>query len=159
MLKKVRCNEEFVGFFGGVFSNFYKCDFELRGKRFVSSEQAFMYCKAKLFKDEEIAKMIINESNPAKCKKLGRKVRGFNEEIWNEKKERYMYLICLNKFSQNNMLRDKLIETDSKVIVECSPYDREWGIGISVDEMINGEKWKGKNKLGYVLMEVRKHLI
>ncbi|MGC9650933.1 NADAR family protein [Staphylococcus warneri] len=156
--RKIEENEKYVGFLGCEFSNFYKCSFKLKGIEFDSSEKAFMYCKAMLFNDVEIGEKILNSKSPKDCKKLGRKVRGFNEEIWKEKREKYMKIILLEKFKSNKYLRDKLLSTGNKIIVECSPFDKVWGIGIGVDDLMNGVEWKGENKLGYLLMEVRELL-
>lgn len=82
MDRKIRRNDKFVGFLGCEFSNFYKCQFTINGVTFNCVEQAFMYCKAKLFGDHEIAEEILKSVNPAQCKKLGRKVKGFNDKIW-----------------------------------------------------------------------------
>ncbi|MDQ7134598.1 NADAR family protein [Staphylococcus aureus] len=153
--RKVKENERYVGFLGCEFSNFFKCQFELKGLKFDSSEKAFMYSKAMLFGDKEIAEQILKSKSPKECKRLGRKVRGFDEKLWNENKEKYMRIILFKKFSSDKRLKNMLLSTGNKIIVECAPFDREWGIGIDVDELFEGKKWKGKNKLGYLLMEIR----
>ena len=153
--RKIMENDKYVGFLGCEFSNFYKCDFELKGIRFDSSEKAFMYCKAMLFNDKEIAEMILKSKSVKECKRLGRKVRNYDDKIWNENKEKYMRIILFKKFSSDEKLKNMLLNTGNKIIVECAPFDKEWGIGIDVDDLMAGKKWKGKNKLGKVLMIVR----
>src|SRR5699024_2877696 len=83
--------------------------------------------------------------SPKECKRLGRKVSNFEVKKWNENKEKFMYIILKAKFSSNEFLKNELLNTGDKIIVECAPFDKEWGIGINVDEMFNGVEWKGDN--------------
>lgn len=139
-------------------SNFYPCKFEFNGKTFNFSEQCFMYQKAILFNDFEIAKQVLNETDVRKIKALGRKAKNFNNELWDIHKENFMYNACYAKFSQNDKLKDFLLSTGNREIVEASPVDNIWGIGFSSDNaMENVDKW-GQNLLGKVLMKVREDL-
>lgn len=139
-------------------SNFYPCEFEFNSKMFNFSEQCFMYQKALLFNDFEIAKQILNETDVRKIKALGRKVKDFDNELWDKHKEDFMYNACYAKFSQNDELKDFLLSTGNCEIVEASPVDNIWGIGFSSDNaMENINKW-GQNLLGKVLMKVRAEL-
>lgn len=139
-------------------SNFYPCKFEFNGKTFNFSEQCFMYQKAMLFNDFEIAKQVLNETDVRKIKALGRKVKNFNNELWDKHKEDFMFNACYAKFSQNDKLKDFLLSTGNHEIVEASPVDNIWGIGFSSDNaMENVDKW-GQNLLGKVLMKVREDL-
>ena len=136
-------------------SNFYPCKFEFNGKTFNFSEQCFMWQKAMLFNDFEIANQILNEIDVRKIKALGRKVKNFNNELWDIHKENFMYNACYAKFSQNDRLKDFLLSTGNCEIVEASPVDNIWGIGFSSDKaMENIDKW-GQNLLGKCLMKVR----
>lgn len=136
-------------------SNFYPCKFEFNGKTFNFSEQCFMYQKAILFNDFEIAKQVLNETDVRKIKALGRKVKNFNNELWDKHKEDFMFNACYAKFSQNDKLKDFLLSTGNHEIVEASPVDNIWGIGFSSDNaMENIDKW-GQNLLGKTLMKVR----
>ena len=136
-------------------SNFYPCEFEFNGKMFHFSEQCFMYQKALLFNDFEIAEQVLNETDVRKIKALGRKVKNFNNELWYIHKENFMYNACYAKFSQNDKLKDFLLSTGNREIVEASPVDNIWGIGFSSDKaMENIDKW-GQNLLGKTLMKVR----
>lgn len=74
-------------------SNFYPCKFEFNGKTFNFSEQCFMYQKAILFNDFEIAKQVLNETDVRKIKALGRKVKGFDNTLWDQHKENFMYIM------------------------------------------------------------------
>ena len=139
-------------------SNFYPCEFEFNSKMFNFSEQCFMYQKALLFNDFEIAEQILDETDVRKIKALGRKVKDFDNELWDKHKEDFMYNACYAKFSQNDELKDFLLNTGKREIVEASPVDNIWGIGFSSDRaMENIDKW-GQNLLGKTLMKVRAEL-
>lgn len=148
----------------GCFSNWYLSNFIVDGITFYSGEQWFMYQKAQLFKDYEIAKQIL--MTPIKkvidnvnIKYLGRKVSNFDENVWNENCENLIYKGLLEKFKQNEDLKNKLIETKDKYIVEASPVDIIWGVGlVESKEIYNPMNWKGQNKLGEILMEIRYEL-
>lgn len=109
------------------------------------------------FEDKEICQQILQCSDPKQIKTLGRKVRNFDEMIWDEVK----YSIVLNgnylKFTQDPKLRDFLLSTGDIILVEASPYDNIWGIMMEeTDEnALNPLKWRGQNLLGFALMEVR----
>ena len=139
-------------------SNFYPCEFEFNDKMFNFSEQCFMYQKALLFNDFEIAEQILNETDVRQIKALGRKVKDFDNELWDKHKEDFMYNACYAKFSQNDELKDFLLNTGNREIVEASPVDNIWGTGFSSDRaMENIDKW-GQNLLGKTLMKVRAEL-
>ena len=139
-------------------SNFYPCEFEFNDKMFNFSEQCFMYQKALLFNDFGVAEQILNETDVRKIKALGRKVKDFDNTLWDQHKEDFMYNACYAKFSQNDELKDFLLSTGNCEIVEASPVDNIWGIGFSSDKaMENIDKW-GQNLLGKVLMRVREDL-
>lgn len=139
-------------------SNFYPCEFEFNDKMFNFSEQCFMYQKALLFNDFGVAEQILNETDVRTIKALGRKVKDFDNELWDKHKEDFMYNACYAKFSQNAELRDFLLGTGNSEIVEASPVDSIWGIGFSSDRaMENIDKW-GQNLLGKTLVNVRTRL-
>lgn len=131
------------------FSNFFPCTFYFNNIEFCCSEQAFMWAKAKFFKDEEIAAEILKETVPYKIKKLGRKVKNYNEEAWNEVRYDIMLQINKEKYSYNKDLKDILLSTGDAFLFEDSPYDYLWGVG---------KNGAGQNLLGRVLMEVRQYL-
>lgn len=98
--------------------------------------------------------------DPKRIKALGRKVRNFDQTLW----DRAKYSIVLNgnwcKFSQNRALRDFLLSTGNSVLAEASPFDGIWGIRLSAasSEARDPLKWRGENLLGFALMEVRDEL-
>jgi hypothetical protein len=139
------------------FSNWYNKPFIYKGKTFVCSEQAMMYEKALLFKDAEIAAEILLSKNPKDQKALGRKIRNFNDKIWNTKKYSIVKEILTAKFS-DPVLKKILLKYKGYELVEASPYDRIWGIGYEEkDALDNIDNW-GKNLLGVILTELSNEL-
>ena len=144
----------------GFLSNWYLSDFQIDGITFTSMEQYMMYKKAICFKDENIANQILAEKNVAKIKELGRLVSDYDEHIWNGVRQIIIYEGLFAKFSQNESLRSKLLDTKYSTLVECTVKDRIWGIGLSMTDpkrLIQTE-WQGQNLLGYALMMVRDRL-
>lgn len=142
------------------FSNFYplKTPITVNGNVFSSSEQLYMYEKARYFKDEKTADLILFSKTPMDAKILGRKVRGFSEKEWKKVREKIMYSVLLKKFSCNDKLRSTLMGTSDTVLVEASPKDAIWGVGVGSVLASNPKNWKGLNLLGYTLMKVRDYL-
>jgi len=141
-------------------SNFYPSVFTYQGFNFSSSEQFFMWKKALFFEDFKIAQDILEQDDPLKCKKLGRLVKNFNEKVWTENSKQIMEIAVYQKFSQNPTLKNFLLSTKDKYLVEASPRDRIWGIGMGENNP-NAKcykKWRGKNWLGEVLVNVRNTL-
>lgn len=138
-------------------SQWYSCHFTEDGVEYSTAEQYMMAQKALLFGDNEVYKEIMNARHPKQFKALGRKISGFNEDIWNRNKSDIVIKGNLAKFSQNPQLKDFLLCTNSRILVEASPYDKIWGIGLSADDhgCENPELWNGENLLGFCLMEVR----
>lgn len=127
------------------------------GMSYNCCEQYMMYHKAKLFLDEEVASKIMSTDDPHEQKKLGRMVKNYNEDIWSRHRFQIVFEGNYLKFTQHKDLQERLLTTGNKILVEASPYDKIWGIGLGCDNhMINDEKnWKGLNLLGKVLMSVR----
>lgn len=142
-------------------SQWWLSDFIVDGQKYCCMEQFMMACKAKLFHDYQILDQILNCSDPKRIKALGRKIKGFDEEIWNQYKYSIVYYGNYMKFSQNEDLKTFLKQTGNKIIAEASPYDGIWGIKMSSqNEMAyNPMKWKGQNLLGFALMQVRDALM
>lgn len=159
----MKLTDKYIFFYGNKdhFSNFYQTKFIVNGINFSCGEQFIMYNKAILFNDIDIATQIINESDPVKIKKLGRKVKNFNDNIWSKMREQIAYNGLYAKYKQNIILHDYIIETDMLKIVEASPIDKIWGIGLGIyDIQIEDKKnWKGSNILGKILMNVRSQLL
>ena len=141
------------------FSQFYPSNFNENGVDFKWAEQYMMYHKALLFQDLGVASEILKCTHPSQCKKLGRKVKSFNNNVWDNHK----YQIVLNgnllKFSQNENLKNLLLSTGNSLIAEAAENDPVWGIGLSVQEAKQGRQWRGENLLGKVLVEVREQLL
>ncbi|MBD3918432.1 NADAR family protein [Paenibacillus sp. PR3] len=143
------------------FSQWWNSPFEVEGVRYSCTEQYMMAEKARLFKDNEVMKAILKSSNPKEMKALGRAVRNFNSDVWDRQCYEIVKRGNLAKFSQNPSLRDYLISTRRAILVEASPYDRIWGIGMGeADPNANNPmKWKGSNLLGFALTEIRDQLL
>jgi ribA/ribD-fused uncharacterized protein len=141
-------------------SQWTQVPFEIDGIRYNCAEQAMMAFKAKLFGDHTAFAQIVKETDPKKHKALGRKVKNFNEDVWQKSCQDIVYQISYAKFSQNPQFRQKLLATGNKVIAEASPFDNIWGIGISPENArdLGKNQWQGKNWLGIALMKVRDQL-
>ena len=135
-------------------------DFYTTADSYLCMEQYMMAGKAHLFGDEEIRKEILECSDPKQIKALGRKVRGFEQKVWDKFKYAIVLLGNWHKFSQNRDLREFLLSTGDSVLVEASPYDAIWGIRLAASspEAQDPMKWRGQNLLGFALMEVRDEL-
>lgn len=142
------------------FSQWYPAPFEVDGDRFLTSEHWMMAQKALLFDDQEIYDKILEAPSPKYVKGLGRQVRGFKQDIWEENRYRIVCEGNFYKFSQNLELKWFLLGTGKRVIVEASPVDKIWGIGLAEkDRKIHDvNQWDGLNLLGFALMEVRDQL-
>jgi len=142
-------------------SQWWMSTFTENGNEFYSAEQYMMFQKAKLFDDLEIMNQIIAEHDPKKVKSLGRKVKNFDPNKWDSHKYEIVLQGNTLKFSQNDKLKDFLIGTGETIIVEASPVDKIWGIGMaeSNTKINNPQYWKGENLLGFALMETRDFLI
>ncbi len=139
------------------FSQWYPCTFVVDDVTYHTAEQYMMAQKARLFGDLEIFKEIMAANNPKTYKDLGRKIRGFNEAVWNANKAQIVIDGNYAKFTQNPVLGEFLAQTGSRVLVEASPYDAIWGIKMATTTpgIENPAIWKGQNLLGFALMEVR----
>jgi ribA/ribD-fused uncharacterized protein len=156
-MKHVQETNTHIYFWGSFLSNFEPVKIKFAGFDFHTSEQLFMFLKAKYFVDEEMATRIVEEGqDPFTAKKLGRQVKGFNEEEWAEDREDMMYIACQRKFMDDDMFK-LLLATGDKILVEGSPHDKIWGVGLNFngEEILDEENWNGLNLLGKVLMKVR----
>jgi hypothetical protein len=148
-------NNESVGKF--VFSQWFPSPFVVDGVTFKTAEHWMMAQKARLFNDEDSFNKIVAADKPGLVKDLGRQIKGFDEGIWSEEKFRIVKEGNAHKFNQHPNLKDFLLATGVAVIVEASPNDAIWGIGLPQDvpEIENPHRWRGLNLLGFALMEVR----
>jgi ribA/ribD-fused uncharacterized protein len=134
--------------------------FMVEDVRYPTTEHFMMAEKARLFGDLVARERIIAAPNPDAAKRLGREVNNFNEQVWQQHRFAIVVQGNLAKFGQNAALRKYLLETGERVLVEASPVDRIWGIGMAANDSHaeNPEKWRGLNLLGFALMEVRDRL-
>ncbi|GAA2625144.1 hypothetical protein GCM10009863_44690 [Streptomyces axinellae] len=116
--------------------------------------------KAWLFNDGDAAKRVLAASHPGEAKSLGRQVQGFEEDIWHEHRYGIVVRGSIAKFSQSPEVRDFLQSTHKRVLVEASPLDRIWGIGLAAgdERALPPASWKGLNLLGFALMEAREEM-
>ena len=149
-----------IYFWGSIYSQWAKCSFTEGNLKFVTAEQYMMARKALLFQDKTIAEQILATSDPKKQKALGRKVKNFNETLWNQSKFDIVVQGNYLKFSQNVELKKQLLATGNKILVEGSPFDTIWGVGLRWDnpQILNEANWRGENLLGKALMAVREQL-
>ena len=141
-------------------SQWWPADFVVAGHTYRSTEHWMMAEKARLFGDDDVAARVLAARSPAEAKKLGREVRGFVPETWETHKYDIVRTGNYHKFSQQQPLRDFLLATAGRVLVEASPVDTIWGIGLAADaaDAANPARWQGPNLLGFALMEVRDQL-
>ena len=141
-------------------SQWFPCSFVVYGQYYNCAEKYMMAEKARIFGDEEIRQQILAEYSQMAMKKLGRKVKNYDDAVWKNVRFDVVVKGNLAKFSQNENLLNFLISTDDKVLVEASPKDEVWGIGLDEhsSEASSPWKWKGTNLLGFALMEVRDKL-
>ncbi len=141
-------------------SQWWPARFDSDGEAFGSAEQYMMWRKATLFDDSEGAAAILQARSPAQAKALGRKVEHFNEATWIDHRWEIVVAASVAKFSSNPDLRSFLVATAGRVLVEASPVDRIWGIGLAADSEFAQvpQRWRGLNLLGFALMEARERL-
>jgi ribA/ribD-fused uncharacterized protein len=130
------------------------------GVEYATAEHWMMAAKARLFEDAEAERQAITAPNPALAKKAGRLVRGFDEAVW--ERERFGIVVegSVHKFAAHGDLQGFLLGTGERVLVEASPVDRVWGIGLAADDeaALDPERWRGPNLLGFALMAARERL-
>jgi ribA/ribD-fused uncharacterized protein len=142
-------------------SQWWPSPFVVDGVTYATAEHWMMAGKARLFGDAEAQRRAIEASSPALAKKVGRLVRGFDEATW--ERERFGIVVegSVHKFAAHPELRAFLLGTGTRVLVEASPMDRVWGIGLAADDerAADPERWRGPNLLGFALMEARERLL
>lgn len=144
----------------GYLSNWYLSSFVTNGITFSSAEQYMMHAKATLFNDLEAANQILATDDVRKIKQLGREVKDYDDKTWNESRQSIVYAGLLEKFRQNEELRSLLKGTGDAILAEAAVNDCVWGIGLSMKDhkRFDQSKWRGRNLLGYTLMQVRETL-
>lgn len=131
------------------------------GVFYSSAEQFMMAHKALVFGDNEIYKKIMNVNSPRQVKALGRQIKGFTDEEWNKHKIKIVAQGNYLKFSQNENLKQQMIKDKDLILVEASPVDKIWGIGLHFedDDVLDETKWRGQNLLGVCLTIARDQII
>jgi ribA/ribD-fused uncharacterized protein len=144
----------------GCLSQWFPAPFEVAGERYATAEHWMMAEKARLFGDPDAERAAIDAANPALAKAAGRTVRDFDDDVWVRERFEIVARGSVHKFAAHPDLREFLLRTGSRVLVEASPRDRLWGIGMSArDEGAdNPAAWRGLNLLGFALMEARERL-
>jgi ribA/ribD-fused uncharacterized protein len=157
----MKVTDRFILFYGGPFSQWYPCKFQVDGIEYNCAEQFMMASKARFFNDEETLKKIMATNNPREQKALGREVKNFNVPMWSKVSQEYVYIGNYAKFSQDEELKSILFQYRDREIVEASPTDKIWGIGLSENDPRCKDKstWQGLNWLGECIMRVRKDLL
>lgn len=142
-------------------SQWYAAPFVHEGLSYATAEHFMMAGKARLFGDTDSLEKILAAAEPDRAKALGRKVKNYDDALWT--RERYVIVVEGNvaKFSGNAALKAYLLGTGVKVLVEASPVDAIWGIGLAKDDpaALDPRSWKGENLLGFALMEARERLL
>ncbi len=170
MSKEIQRRDGYVLFWDGYLSNWHPAGFTIDGITYEHAEQWMMASKARVFNDKDsLAKILGVYTDPAtqetkrrsvsaqNCKALGKTVKPYVDEQWKAVAREWVYVGVLEKFRQNPSLAEQLLATGDDIVVEASPYDTIWGIGLSANhpDATVPEKWRGTNWLGQVLMLVR----
>jgi ribA/ribD-fused uncharacterized protein len=142
------------------FSNMFEAPFQIEGQTFQTVEHYFQWSKARQFGDATTQAKILKTPSPKTVKSLGKKVQGFKEDEWNEKKDQVMAAALKAKFIQHPELLQKLRETGTRRIAEADPRGKYWGIGTSAEtsKAKDPARWPGKNKMGQLLEALRTEL-
>jgi ribA/ribD-fused uncharacterized protein len=154
-------NEEYYFFWSETpFSQWARSKFIVDGITYNCAEQYMMAAKARMFGDKDKEADIMEATHPREQKQLGRQVKGFHSERWDNVARDVVYEGNKAKFTQNKRMKEQLLETHPKILVEASPYDKIWGIGLSAKDAQNTppDSWPGKNWLGEVLTNLRDDL-
>lgn len=155
----MKTENNMILFYGGPFSQWYPYRMVIGGVSYNTAEQYMMAMKATYFGDKESLDKIMATNNPRDQKALGRKVKNFDAGMWSAVSREYVYIANLAKFSEDTM-KLMLLGTGNKEIVEASPTDTIWGIGLSEDDprALDKSQWRGTNWLGEAIMRVRNDL-
>lgn len=153
--------KDYTFFLNGFMSQWSRSEFEIDGIIYNCAEQYMMCEKARLFQDMDAEKTILKTDHPKEQKAIGRLVRNFEINKWNANARNIVYRGNYAKFSQNEKLRQWLLDTGDSILAEAAQYDKVWGIGLDEkNELILDEnEWQGTNWLGEVLMKVREDIV
>lgn len=158
----MKTTDTLVLFYGQseFYSNWNMAGFTVKDVRFANGEQYMMYCKAKFFGDEATATQVLAEPDPGKVKALGRAVVGYDDAQWAANRLRIVRRGLLEKARQHQFIRRALLASGDRILVEASPYDTIWGIGLRENDprALDPAQWRGDNLLGQAWMWVRDQL-
>jgi ribA/ribD-fused uncharacterized protein len=142
------------------FSQWFEAPFTVDGTPYRTAEHFMMAEKARLFGDEAVRAQILDARSPAEAKKLGRRIAGFSEDKWLDARFEIVVRGNVAKFGQSDALRNFLLSTGERILVEASPVDAIWGIGLASTDVNASQprNWPGLNLLGFALMEARVRL-
>lgn len=154
-------HNDFHFFWSGPFSQWHPSNFTIENVQFNCAEQFMMYQKALLFNDFDSAEKIMEAKSPVQQKALGKLVKNFDLNLWQQNCKLIVYRGNLTKFCQNPALYIDLMKTGNKTLVEASPYDSIWGIGLLETDprALNRSEWKGTNWLGEILTKLKCDII
>jgi len=149
-----------IYFYGSMYSQWAMRDIEIDGTTYNCNEQYMMAEKARLFNDEDSLKKIMNASKPSDQKFQGRKVKNFDKYKWEAIARDVVYKANLAKFTQHEDGKKQLLGSGDKIIVEASPYDCIWGVGLRATDpkILDSNNWRGTNWLGEAIMKVRENI-
>ncbi|MFF8972018.1 NADAR family protein [Streptomyces sp. NPDC014995] len=141
-------------------SQWWPSPFTVDGVTYATAEHWMMAGKARLFGDAEAEREALAAGHPSEAKKAGRLVRDFDEATWERERFRIVVEGSVHKFTAHPELREFLLNTGGRVLVEASPVDRVWGIGLAAGDEAASDprRWRGPNLLGFALMEARERL-
>ncbi len=144
----------------GYLGNWWIQNFAMDGKTFSSIEQYMMYEKARVFGDKDIMDEVMTLTDAQEIKALGRKVKNYDDHVWNGIRQIVVFRGVMEKFRQNDDIRKLLLETGDAILAEAAGDDKVWGVGLDMKDpdRLDPSKWQGTNYLGYILMEVRRLL-
>ena len=169
-IENINMSNKFVFFWGhqpdpngiitkSCFSQWWKSSFMVNETEYKTTEHWMMAKKAELF-DPEMLTKILGAKTPGEAKKMGRLVKNYNDDVWLQHRYEIVKEGSIHKFEQNENLKNFLLQTNERILVEASPVDSIWGIGLPPDsaKIHEPENWRGLNLLGFALMEARDYL-
>jgi len=154
--------EQFHFFWGGPFSQWYGSHpFVVKGIEYNDAETYMMWFKDQVFSGGKLADQILNAKHPSEVKVLGRQVENFNVNIWSAVAKHGVFVGNFAKFTQHSDLTEFILSTQGKTLVEASPEDKIWGIGLRADDPRAQQRdtWRGTNWLGETLTDVRDAIV
>lgn len=141
----------------GCLSQWWPAPFEVDGNTFTTAEHYMMWRKATMFGDHDTAARVLLAQTPKEAKALGRQASGFDQQAWETSRYEIVVDAGRHKFGQHDDLREFLLSTGDQVLVEASPRDRIWGVGLGRNnpDAHDPRRWRGLNLLGFALCDVR----